>query len=162
MKKIDRNVNKLVLDLTHNGDLLPNTYCLAETKFFRKGWKTTHSNNSDTYVVGADFEETGKKMHQLLGRICALCNGGGGIVLWGVDPETLCAKGISLNDKEWDQINQEMKDWSQKFIGRIRLKWEKIEVRPDSFEEEPIETLHVIRIEAYPDSSNNDFFIVRH
>ena len=108
-------INKFVVDATfEEKNIVPETGCLALAEFFYKGWKTTHSNNSNTNVVGVDFR-TGRKMYQLLGRICALCNGGGGIVLWGVDPETLCAEGISLPENDWVKIDQEVKYWPDIF-----------------------------------------------
>ena len=79
-----------------------------------------------------------------------------------MNPETLCAEGIILEEGEWEQIEQEVKCWPDLFLGRVQLKRKTLPVLPDPFgfggkEEDR----RVLLIEVYPVSREHNSFFVK-
>lgn len=63
---------------------LPNSGNLKEAEFVYQNWKATDINNSSAKVI-AVAEEKGSYKYELMRRICALGNVGGGILIWGAN-----------------------------------------------------------------------------
>ena len=75
---------------------LPNNGNLEDAQFVCKNWKVTDTNNTNYKVIGIGEEKATYK-YELMRRICALGNAGGGILFLGVNEETLKVEGIKLN-----------------------------------------------------------------
>ena len=56
---------------------------LKEAKFAYKNYKITDVNNANTKIVGIRGSR-GRYKYELLRRIIALGNAGGGILFWGI------------------------------------------------------------------------------
>ena len=116
-----KKVNDFVLKVTENKNLLPNSGNLDEAYFLYKNWKVTDANNSNSKVIGIE-EDKGRNKYELMRRICALGNAGGGILFWGINEETLRVDGIKLTAEERQKIRTEMKQWHNEYHGRLHLK----------------------------------------
>ena len=81
-------MNSFVLRVTNNQIELPNSGDLVEAEFQFKGWKVTDANNTNAKIIGIG-EEKGKYKYEMMRRMCALGNAGGGILFWGVNEDTL-------------------------------------------------------------------------
>ena len=92
-------MNDFVLGVAKKETELPNTGNLDEATFVFKNWKVSDANNANAKVMGVG-EKKGKNKNELLRRICALGNAGGGILFWGINEETLEVEGIKLTDEE--------------------------------------------------------------
>ena len=82
-----QKLNEIVLKITEKKMELPNTGNLEDAEFLHQGWKPTDSNNSSAIVCCIGTNK-GKYKFELMRRICALANAGGGILLWGIDEST--------------------------------------------------------------------------
>ena len=82
-----QRLNDVVLQIAEKKIKLPNTGNLEDAEFLYKDWKLTDINNSGAIVryIGTN---KGKYKFELMRRICALANAGGGILLWGIDEST--------------------------------------------------------------------------
>ena len=87
------------MQVTRNEIELPNVGNPSDAEFLYEKWKLTDANNSNAkiYCIG---EKKGKNKFELLRKICALGNAGGGILFWGVNENTNRVEGISLKDQE--------------------------------------------------------------
>ena len=77
-------LNSVVLRVTTNEIELPNSGNLDEATFLYKNWKISDTNNTNAKIMGVG-EAKGKNKYELMRRICALGNAGGGILFWGVN-----------------------------------------------------------------------------
>ena len=63
---------------------MPNTGNLEDAEFVYKNWKITDANNYNSKVI-AICEDKGEYKYELMRRMCALGNAGGGILFWGIN-----------------------------------------------------------------------------
>ena len=77
-------LNSFVLGVTKNEIFLPKSGNLDEATFLYRNWKATDANNTNAKVIGIE-ENRGKNKYELMRRICALGNAGGGILIWGIN-----------------------------------------------------------------------------
>ena len=77
-------LNSLVTKITTNKIELPDTGNLDEATFLYKNWKITDANNTNAKVVGIG-EKKGKNRNEMMKKIFALGNAGGGILFWGIN-----------------------------------------------------------------------------
>ena len=77
-------LNNFVLQVATNEVELPNTGNLDEATFLYKNWKISDTNNTNAKIMGIG-EAKGKNKYELMRRMCALGNAGGGILFWGVN-----------------------------------------------------------------------------
>ena len=63
---------------------LPNSGNLDEATFVCENWKITDTNNANAKVIGIG-EKKGRYKYELMRRMCALGNAGGGIIFWGIN-----------------------------------------------------------------------------
>ena len=66
---------------------LPNPEKLDKAEFVYKNYKITDVNNTHAKIVGIR-EKRGRYKYELLRRIVALGNAGGGMLFWGVHEHT--------------------------------------------------------------------------
>ena len=76
-----------MLEVTKENIELPNSGNLKEAEFFYHNWKTTDINNSNAKVMVIG-EDRGAYKYELMRRVCALGNAGGGILIGGVNEDT--------------------------------------------------------------------------
>ena len=77
-------LNCFIFASTTEENLLPKIGALDEVEFVYKNWKISDANNSSHKVIGI-AEKKGKYKLELLRRIFALANVGGGILFWGIN-----------------------------------------------------------------------------
>lgn len=78
------NVNDFVMKVTEKEIELPNLENLAEATFVYNNWKITDTNNTNSKIIFVG-QKKGKNKNELMRRICALGNAGGGILLMGIN-----------------------------------------------------------------------------
>lgn len=79
-----KELNDNILNIAKKQIEIPNTGNLEDAEFLYKNWKLTDSNNTNA-MLSCIGEEKGKKKFELMKRICALANIGGGILFWGIN-----------------------------------------------------------------------------
>ena len=77
---------------------LPNSGNLDEAEFLYHNWKLTDINNTNAKVIGIG-EKKGKNKYEIMRRVCALGNAGGGILFWGINEETHRVEGIQFGEE---------------------------------------------------------------
>ena len=82
--KSSKDLNDFVLKVVKKEVKLPNIGNLEEAEFVYKNWKITDVNNSTKKILGIS-EKRGEYKFELMRRMCALGNAGGGILFWGVN-----------------------------------------------------------------------------
>ena len=84
---------------TMRENILPNTGSLDKAEFLYKNWKISDANNSNAKIIGVGGKR-GRYKNELLRRICALGNAGGGILFWGLNPDNGRVQGIKFTEEE--------------------------------------------------------------
>ena len=71
---------------------------------------------------------------------------GGGLLIWGVNPETNKVEGVKLATKEREAILKEVQSWPVHYEGGLLLKSKFVEVQEDPFNPSDVEDLHALII----------------
>ena len=89
-------LNSFILKIISGKNKLQNSGNLEEAEFLYRNWKLTDANNANAKIF-AIGERKGKYKYEIMRRICAIANAGGGILFWGVNEQTNRVEGIKLN-----------------------------------------------------------------
>ena len=92
-------------------------------------------------------------------RICALGNTGGGILFWGVNELTSKVQGINLSPKERENIPNYIRQWEGEFNQSFIMRQRFLQARPDPLSTSDVIDLYVLRIEVYPKTDKEKFFL---
>ena len=155
-----RELNHCVLKVTKNEIELPNSGNLEDAEFVYKSWKITDANNSNAKVIGIG-EKRGKYKYELMRRICALGNAGGGMLFWGINEDTYEIEGMALSKEEREEIPKYMRLWTDDFNGRLYIRKKFLEVREDPFNPSDAKELYVMRIKVYPETEEEMLFSLK-